>query len=113
MTGQSNAGVIGSSGSRVTISKSLVAWNVNFGLLSESPAGGTAEMDTEDCRILANNVGAHASASATIRLSNLHVVGNTVGLQSLGTFVTYGNNKVAGNGSGNTVPGAPPVTPLV
>ena len=110
IVGQTNVGLNGSSGSRVTIANSLIAWNVTSGIVCESPAGATAELDAEACVIVANNEGLRAAAGATVRISNLRMVGNTTALVGGGgTFGTFGNNHIAGNGGGNTVPGAPPV----
>jgi len=110
LEGNTNRGVFASSGSRVTISNSLIANNANHGLFVESPAG-IAELHAETCVIAANGTGVQANTGATARISNLHIVGNTAALAaSGGTFATFGNNKIAGNGS-NTVPGSPAPIP--
>ena len=110
IVGQTNVGLMGSSGSRVTIANSLISFNITSGIVCESPAGATAELDAEACVIAANNEGLRAAAGATVRISNVRMVGNTAALVGGGgTFGTFGNNHIAGNGGGNTVPGAPPV----
>jgi hypothetical protein len=113
LVGNTADGLIAGSGSRVTISNSLIAWNLTHGLFAESPIA-TAELDAETCVVVANAQGIHANPGATIRISNQHVVGNTSGLSVTGggVFATWGNNRVAGNGSGNTVPGSPAPIPL-
>lgn len=113
IVGNTNIGLLGSSGSRVTIANSLIAWNITSGIVSESPAGATAQLDVETCVVAANNEGIRAAAASTVRISNVRVVGNTNGLVAGGTWGTFGNNHVAGNGGGNTVPGSPAVTPPV
>jgi hypothetical protein len=109
--GNGNAGISASTGSRVTVSNSLIAANTTFGLIAESPIG-TSELNVESCVVVANGQGIRSNAGATVRISNCHVTGNTSGLVSPGAFVTYGNNQISGNGAGNTVPGAPaPIGP--
>ena len=111
LEGNGNAGVTASTGSRVTISNSLAARNTNYGLYANSGAG-TAELNAESCMMVGNGQGVFADTGSTIRMSNLHVTNNTTGLAGTGTFATYGNNRIAGNNAGNSVPGAPvPIGP--
>jgi hypothetical protein len=111
LEGNGNAGVAASNGSRVTISNSLAARNTNFGLYANSGAG-TAELNAESCVVVGNGQGVFADLGSTVRISNLHVTNNTTGLGGPGTFATYGNNRITGNGAGNSVPGAPaPIGP--
>lgn len=111
LEGNGNAGVAASTGSRVTISNSLAARNTTFGLYANSGAG-TAELNAESCVVVGNGQGVVADVGSTVRISNLHVTNNTTGLAGTGTFATYGNNRIAGNGAGNSVPGAPaPIGP--
>ena len=55
-------------------------------------------------------VGVYSGALATVRISNVFVTRNDVGLQSVGggSIISFGNNRVNGNISAN---GAPSVTP--
>ena len=111
LEGNGNSGLAASTGSRVTISNSLVARNTNFGLYANSTAG-TAELNAEGCVVVGNGQGVFADTGSTIRISNLHVTNNTTGLGGTGTFATYGNNRIAGNSGGNSVPGGPtPIAP--
>ncbi len=106
-----NSGLAASNGSRVSIRSSLICGNTNFGLYANS-APGTAELNAENCLLTGNGTGVNADPGSTIRISNLHVANNTTGLGGPGTFVTYGNNRVSGNGGGNSVPGSPaPIGP--
>lgn len=105
-----NSGLAASTGSRVSIRNSFVCGNTNFGLYSNS-SPGSAELNAESCLITGNGTGVQADPGATIRISNLHVANNTTGLGG-GTFATHGNNRIAGNVAGNTVPGGPaPIGP--
>lgn len=111
--GNGNAGLSASTGSRVTVSHTTAVGNVNHGLFADS-AAGTSEMNVESCVVAANDAnGITAAPGATIRLSNTFVVDNAAGLTGGGgTFATFGNNQIRGNGSGNTVPGGPaPIGP--
>jgi hypothetical protein len=112
LEGNGNAGLVASSGSRVTISNSISVGNVSHGLFADSPAGNS-ELNAESCVIASNGTdGIFAAAGATIRISNLHVTNNGIGLTGPGTYATYGNNHISGNGSGNSVPGSPaPIGP--
>lgn len=106
-----NSGLAASTGSRVSIQSSLVCGNGNFGLFANSSAG-TSALNAENCLVAGNGTGVQADPGGTIRISNLHVANNTTGLGGAGTFVTYGNNHISGNGGGNSVPGAPaPIGP--
>ena len=106
-----NAGLTASTGSRVTISNSLAAGNTNFGLYANS-AAGTSELNAESCVVTGNGQGVVADTGSTVRISNLHVTNNATGLGGAGTFATYGNNRIGGNGGGNSVPGGPvPIGP--
>ena len=112
LKGNGNAGLEAGNGSRVTISNSVIASNTNFGLFANATVG-TSELNAETNMVLANGVGIKADIGSTVRISNQHVVGNTSGLAGPGAFDTFGNNKVAGNGPSQTVPGAPPNVPMV
>jgi hypothetical protein len=106
LEGNGNAGVGASSGSRVTIRNSFLCGNTNYGLYANSSTG-TAEVNAESCVLAGNGQGVFADTGSTIRISNLHVTNNATGLGGTGTFATYGNNRIAGNGTGNSVPGSP------
>ena len=111
LEGNGNAGLAASTGSRVTISNSLVAGNANFGLYANS-SPGTAELNAESCVVVGNGQGVFADTGSTVRISNLHVTNNSTGLGGTGVFATHGNNRIAGNAAGNSVPGGPvPIGP--
>ena len=106
MIGNGLAGIAASNGSRVTVRNSVASGNTNFGFFADGP-GGASELNIENSLASANGIGVQAAAGGTIRISNMHVTNNLTGLSSTGTFATYGNNKISGNGGGNSVPGAP------
>jgi hypothetical protein len=64
-------------------------------------------MNIDDTAISGNGIG--VQANGTIRLSNSDIVNNSTGVTGTGSPVTYGNNRVSGNGApGNAlVPAAP------
>lgn len=111
LQGNGNAGLVASSGSRVTISNSITVGNVSHGLFADSPAG-TSELNAESCVVAGNGNGLFAATGATIRISNLLVTNNGLGLTGTGAYATYGNNHISGNAGGNSVPGPPsPIGP--
>jgi len=105
LTGNGNAG-LAAVNSHCTISNSVISGNTNFGVDAE---GGSALMTIESCVIASNGTGVGiGSGAATIRISNVHVTDNTTGLAvGGGSILSYGNNKIAGNGAGNGPPSGP------
>jgi hypothetical protein len=94
----------------ISIERCTVAGNLNNGLLAIS-ASQAAQM-TIDSSIASNNRNASSNSSgiqsngvlSTIRISNVVVTNNDIGLTLAGGSVaSWGNNKIAGN----TVNGAP------
>lgn len=95
--GNGSSGLVADSGSRVSISHSIVDGNLN-GVVAEASAG-TAELNVSDCIINHNTTGILAGpGSVVIRLSDSSVQNNSTGVNvSSGTVVTYGNNRINGN----------------
>ncbi|MEP6914206.1 MAG: right-handed parallel beta-helix repeat-containing protein [Acidobacteriota bacterium] len=107
LEGNGNAGLVASSGSRVTIARSIAVGNLSHGLFADSPAG-SSELTIESCVVAANGTdGIFAGSGATIRISNVLVTNNGIGLSGPGVYATFGNNHLSGNASGNSVPGSP------
>jgi hypothetical protein len=106
-------GVFASDRSTVTVRNSVAAANSNSGFTAGSNAVAVV-MNLEGCLVAENNAAAGttgilcAGAAATVRLSNVTVVNNGVGLSSVtgGSIVSFGNNRIVGNGTD----GAPTVT---
>ncbi len=107
--------LVATDNSTVTVRNSVAAGNANAGFAASSTAGGPVQINLEgvtisDSAANVNSAGISASgAAAVVRLSNVLVVNNHLGLQvaSGGQIVSFGNNRIAGN----TVDGAPTVTP--
>jgi hypothetical protein len=106
-------GVFASDRSTVAVRNSVVAANSNSGFTAGSNAVAVI-MNLENCLVAENNTTPNttgvlsAGAAATVRLSNVTVVNNGVGLSSVsgGSIVSFGNNRIAGNGTD----GAPTAT---
>jgi hypothetical protein len=86
-------------GGRATVRGSAASGNNTNGYLAVS-AAGPALLTLEDS-IAADNInnGVNAQgAQATVRMSNVTVVGNGTGLNAGGgAIVSFGNNRVTGN----------------
>jgi hypothetical protein len=106
-------GVFASDRSTVAVRNSVAAANSNSGFTAGSNAVAVI-MNLEGCLVAENNATPGttgvlaAGAAATVRLSNVTVVNNGVGLSSVtgGNIVSFGNNRITGNGTD----GAPTVT---
>jgi hypothetical protein len=94
-------GIVASSGSRMSVSNSVISNNTNHGLGVEGPSGA-AEMHVSDCRVSGNGTGLLQAAGGTMRVANSDVTFNTANGTS-GTVLSYGNNRFAGNGGVSTV----------
>jgi hypothetical protein len=109
LSGNQNSGIAAGAGSRVTLSNSVISGNVNYGVYVEQPAGAT-RMTLSDTTISGNQTGIVVGAGTpAVRLSNLLVTNNSVGINTgFATITSFGNNKIAGNTSGNG-PFSPPL----
>lgn len=93
-------GVAAGTGTNVVVRRSVMAGNTIAGV----EADNGAQIAIENSNISGNAAGVQASSS-NIRLSNSDVNYNT-GAAFSGTPVTYGNNRVFGNGSVGTLSAA-------
>jgi hypothetical protein len=86
-------------GGSLQIRSSAIGNNTGGGLLADN-----ATADLESTLISGNGAGIQAQNSATVRISNATIAGNTTGLaiSSGGIVNSFGNNQIAGNGSGNS-----------
>jgi parallel beta helix pectate lyase-like protein len=101
------AGLYAGRNSQSTIRNSILADNSYYGITAGDFLG-TAELNVEDCLversnygtgIFASNGGDSGSGSATVRVSHSAIVDNSTGLSSYGaSLLSYGNNRLAGNG---------------
>jgi hypothetical protein len=97
LLGNGSSGLVADSGSRVSISHSIVDGNLN-GVVAEASAG-TAELNVQNCIINHNTTGVLSGpGSVVIRLADNSVQNNATGVNvTSGTVVTYGNNRINGN----------------
>jgi hypothetical protein len=101
------AGLYAGRNSQSTIRNSILADNSYYGITAGDFLG-TAELNVEDCLversnygtgIFASNGGYGGSGSAVVRVSHSAIVDNSMGLSSFGaSLLSYGNNRLAGNG---------------
>jgi hypothetical protein len=99
---RNNHGLRAEDGSNVTVRNSLAAGSVKHGF-SVSVVAGSAELNIESSVATGNgNAGLLAAgALAKARISNTMMTGNGEGLTIMGgaQVISFGNNRVAGNGS--------------
>lgn len=80
-----------------------IASNTNNGVLAYSTTADGAEIELVDCLVTQNGLAGVKSegANTTIRISGTTVTSNGTGLlpASSGKILSYGNNRVAGNGT--------------
>ncbi|HEX3153594.1 MAG TPA: right-handed parallel beta-helix repeat-containing protein [Candidatus Angelobacter sp.] len=101
------AGLYAGANSQSTIRNSVLADNSYYGMTAGDYMG-TAELNVEDCLversnygsgIFASNGGTGGSGSATVRVNHSTIVDNSTGLSSFNApLLSYGNNRLAGNG---------------
>jgi Right handed beta helix region len=98
-----NVGLFAALNSQATLRKSVLADNRNNGI-SAGDFAGTSEVNVEDCLIQGSNTGIFAAnggggGTALVRVSHSSIVDNSTGLSSLGApLLSYGDNRLAGNG---------------
>jgi len=99
LLGNGSSGLVADSGSRVSISNSIVNGNVN-GVVAESPTG-TSELNVYNCIVNHNTTGVLAGpGSVVIRLADNSVQNNGTGVNvTSGIVITYGTNRINGNTS--------------
>jgi len=97
------AGINARDNARVSVGNSVAAGNGGAGFLAQADAG-TAQMDLESSVTASNGTGLQASGNgvaATVRISNVTIVDNTVGIAdpAPGVVFSFVNNRNAGNGT--------------
>ncbi len=98
---QNGFGIVASSGSRMTVTNSVVSGNTSHGFGVESPVG-TAELNINNCQISSNGIGILQAAGGTVRVGNSTITNNTTNGTS-GTVNSWGNNRNAGNAGVTTL----------
>jgi hypothetical protein len=95
-------GVKGEQGSSVVIRNSVAAGNTNNGFIANS-WGGTVDVTVENSVSTANggNGILSTNANATMRLSNVTITDNGIGVlsQGGGVILSFMNNRIKGNGT--------------
>ncbi|HEX8738279.1 MAG TPA: right-handed parallel beta-helix repeat-containing protein [Pyrinomonadaceae bacterium] len=102
-----NSGLSVRGGSTASIKNSIISANNNFGIVAEADAGGT-NVTVENCLITNNGTGVATVTNApVIYLSNNTISGNNTGINVYsGSILSFGNNKVVGNGVDGAVSGS-------
>jgi hypothetical protein len=94
-------------GGRATVRDSVASGNNTNGYVASSTTGAAYLFVEDSLASDSTNNGILAQGgNSTIRLSNTTVTGNGTGLAGTGIIVSFGNNRIAGNG----VDGAPTTT---
>lgn len=100
-----NAGFAGNTSSRSHIINSTMSFNTGAGIAAGT---GNLGVDVDGAQLFSNGTGLQLSASTT-RISNMRIVNNSTGVNfGGGTLVTYGDNRINGNGTdvvGGVIPG--------
>jgi hypothetical protein len=103
-------GVVAVTNARASVKDTIASGNANAGFLAQS-SSTLVELNLEGCVASGNGYGIEAvsaTGTATVRVSNCSVTGNTVYGVSAGTngaMLSRGNNTVEGNGSNGTFTG--------
>jgi hypothetical protein len=107
--------IVATDRSTVAVRNSVAASNANAGFAVSSVAGGAVVMNLENCLVSDSSATVNSAAvaatgaQAIIRMSNVTVVNNRLGLMvsAGGSILSFGNNRIAGN----STDGAPTSTP--
>jgi hypothetical protein len=96
-------GISVTSGALINLRNSVVAGHSEFGVIVQ--ATGT-EVNIDDSEISTNASGVRLlNGSPLVRLGATVIMNNNVGVEvSSGGVQSFGNNRIAGNGSGNALP---------
>ena len=105
-----NAGLFAAENSQTALRRSVLADNGNTGI-SAGDYVGTSEVNVEDCLVQGSNTGIFAAnggggGTALVRVSHSSIVDNMTGLMSFGApLLSYGDNRLAGNGMNGSFTG--------
>jgi hypothetical protein len=91
-------GIVASTSVKLMVNDCVIAGNTTGGVVT---LAATAEVNIDNCVISGNSIGI-SNGGGTIRLSNSDIAFNTTGLS--GTVLSFGNNRISGNGSLGTAP---------
>jgi hypothetical protein len=99
LLGNTTDGLLATGGTG-NISRSVIDNNATNGLT----ASGGAVINGSQNQVTSNGNGINCVAPSTIRLSENNVYRNTTGIAGGGTYVSFGNNRVVGNGTDGNLP---------
>jgi hypothetical protein len=94
-------GISVSSAARVMISRSVFSGNTTAGIEANGPFAAS-EVNVSHSVSSGNGTGIQNDGGTTIRISDTDVAFNGTGLG--GTIMSFGNNRISGNGSAGTAP---------
>ncbi len=98
-----NFGLAASNGVRAVVVNSVFSGNTNAGLYADSPGGGSSELVVSRSVTSGNGIGVQKSGGVcTVHLSDVDILFNTTGIT--GTTLSFGTNRIVGNGSDGTLP---------
>jgi hypothetical protein len=97
--GSGSNGLLMGSNVRATVMNSVFSQNVGAGVFAQQTAGGTTDVNIDQCVVSNNAVGFQSNTGgATIRVSNSTAIGNGLlaTIAGGGIVSSYGNNQTAG-----------------
>jgi hypothetical protein len=98
-----SVGAAFNNGVKAQIKRSMISNNVNTGVESTASVGVT-EVSVDDSAVSNNGTGLFTNVGGALRLSNSDISYNA--LRASGAWITYGNNRAAGNTNLGTFPTA-------
>jgi Right handed beta helix region len=106
----SYTGLFAGENSQTTIRESVFADNAYYGIQAGDYVGAT-ELNVDDCVIQGGSNGIFSGSGggggvAVVRVSHSTIVDNSTGISSMGgALLSYGNNRLAGNGTDGSFTG--------
>jgi hypothetical protein len=97
----SNLNGLEATGGTVNISRSVIDNNSSNGI---SVSGGSVA-NVSSNQITSNGNGVNCGAGSTMRVSDNNIYRNATGVAGGGTYVSFGNNRLQGNGANGALPG--------
>ena len=93
-------------GATTSFNRSNISSNNTINAIGIAIQSNGSELNLNDCLLAGNGLGvAMLGGAAVVRMANTMIVDNSSGvLVNAGTVQSWGNNRISGNGSGNTLP---------
>jgi parallel beta helix pectate lyase-like protein len=99
-----NAGLAVSKGAKATVTHSVASGNISFGFYADGN-GGVSELNLSHSLSAANGQGLASLNGGVMRIAEMVVTANGIGVNTAGgSLLSYGNNRIDGNGSNNGPP---------